>query len=164
MRTGFAAFCLVISALLAAPAFAADDSTKDRLSSSASTSTSASSSVRRMGDADAHADRVEQRIRDLHARLQITAAQESDWSDVAQAMRDNAQQMDTLSKTRAERSNMSAPEDLDSFAEIADAHAAGIRKFIPAFKKLYASMSDAQKRNADEIFRHGPRHGAHAHG
>lgn len=106
-------------------------------------------------------DRVEARIKDMHARLQITQAQEEQWSKVAQVMRDNAKQMDALTKTRAEKADMNAIEDLHSYGEIADAHAEGLKKFTPVFKTLYDSMSDAQKKNADAVFRHGGRKASH---
>jgi hypothetical protein len=104
-------------------------------------------------------NRVDARIKEMHAKLKITQAQEDQWSKVAQVMRDNAKQMDTLTKTRSEKTTMSAIDDLSSYAEITDAHAEGIRKFTPAFKTLYDGMSDAQKANADAIFRghHGAR-------
>ena len=52
---------------------------------------------------------------------------------------------------------MTAVDDLKSYGEIADAHANGIKKLTPVFADLYASMSDAQKKEADTLFRHGDR-------
>ena len=43
----------------------------------------------------------------------------------------------------------------DPIASGRDAHADGIKKFTPAFETLYVSMSDAQKKDADALFRHG---------
>ena len=106
-------------------------------------------------------ERAEVRIKDMHARLQITAAQEEQWFKVAQVMRDNAKQMDTLTKTRAEQAEMNAIDDLQSYGEIAGAHAEHLKKFTPVFKTLYESMSDAQKANADVVFRHGDRKAPH---
>jgi hypothetical protein len=60
---------------------------------------------------------------------------------------------------------MTAVDDLKSYGEIANAHADGIKKFIPVFESLYASMSDAQKKSADTLFRrHGPKSKAKAKG
>ena len=103
------------------------------------------------------ADRVEARITMLHTKLAITPAQEDLWKNVTQVMRDNAQTMEALTKARAEKATtMTAVDDLKSYAELADAHAAGLKNFVPAFEPLYASMSDAQKTNANTIFRgHG---------
>ncbi|MGD0400268.1 MAG: Spy/CpxP family protein refolding chaperone [Syntrophobacteraceae bacterium] len=100
-------------------------------------------------------DRVEARIKELHAKLKITAAQEEVWKNVTQVMRDNAKTMEALIKARSEEaSTMTAIDDLKSYGEIVEAHADGIRKFIPAFEPLYAGMSDAQKKAADTLFRH----------
>jgi protein CpxP len=100
-------------------------------------------------------DRVEARIKDLHAKLSITPAQEELWGNVTQVMRDNAKTMETLIKARsAHMMAMSAVDDLKSYSEIAEAHADGLKKFVPAFEPLYVSMSDTQKKNADALFHH----------
>jgi hypothetical protein len=103
------------------------------------------------------ADRVEARIKDLHTKLKITPAQEELWNNVAQTMRDNAKTMEALIKARSEKAGtMTAVDDLKSYSEIAEAHADGLKKFVPAFEPLYAGMSDAQKKSADTLFRqHG---------
>jgi protein CpxP len=99
-------------------------------------------------------ERVEARITDLHAKLQITPAQEDLWKNVTQEMRDKAKTIDGLQRARFEKATtMTAVEDFKSYGEIADAHADGIKKFIPVFAALYNSMSDDQKKNADTIFR-----------
>jgi len=99
-------------------------------------------------------DRVETRIKDLHAKLKITPAQEDLWSKVTEEMRDQAKTMDALHKTRADNANtMTAIDDLNSYAETAAAHADGIKKFTPVFKALYDTMPDDQKKNADAVFR-----------
>ena len=107
-------------------------------------------------------DRCEARIKDLHAKLEITQSQEAQWSKVAETMRDNEKHMDTLTKTRAERADMNAIENLQSYGEITDEHADGIKRFTPVFATLYNDMSDEQKKNADTVFQHkGSRHGEH---
>ena len=102
-------------------------------------------------------DRVEARIKELHSKLKITPEQEELWNNVAQVMRDNAKAMEALIKARSEKAGtMTAVEDLKSYGEIAEAHADGLKKFIPVFEPLYAGMSDAQKKSADTLFRqHG---------
>jgi osmotically-inducible protein OsmY len=103
-----------------------------------------------------HVDYVEARITQLHATLHITPAQEELWTNVTQVMRDNARTMEGLTKTRADQApTMTAVEDLHSYAAITNAHAEGLTKFVPAFEALYASMSDAQKAEANTMFR-GP--------
>ena len=100
-------------------------------------------------------DRVEARIKELHTKLKITPEQEDLWNNVTQVMRDNAKKMEELINARSEAaSTMTAIDDLKSYGEIVEAHADGIRKFIPAFEPLYANMSDAQKKAADKLFSH----------
>ncbi len=99
-------------------------------------------------------ERIEKRIKKLHADLKITPAQETLWNNVAQVMRENHEQMDKLTKAREKGAKtMTAVEDLKSYSEIIDANAVGLKKFIPPFEALYASMSDEQKKNADTFFR-----------
>ena len=101
-------------------------------------------------------DRVETRIKDMHAKLKITQAQEVQWANVAQVMRDNEKAVEPLIKARKENAKtMTAVDDLKSYGEITDAHADGIKKFTPVFATLYAGMSDNQKQEADALFRHG---------
>lgn len=69
-------------------------------------------------------------------------------------MRDNASKMEALRQTRENLAkDMIAVRDLQSYGEIADAHADGIKKLTLAFQELYNSMPDVQKENADLIFR-----------
>jgi hypothetical protein len=111
---------------------------------------------------DAHEDRAELRITDMHAKLKITAAQEAQWTRVAQAMREDAKSMDALTQARADHvKDMTAVDDLKSYGEIADAHANGIKKLTPVFAVLYAGMSDEQKKEADDLFRHGDHQRGH---
>ena len=101
-------------------------------------------------------DRTEARIKDLHARLKITPAQEDLWNKVTQVMRDDAKKMDTLNQARFEKAKtLTAIDDLKSYSEIAQAHADGLKNFIPVFETLYVAMSDDQKKDADSLFRHG---------
>jgi periplasmic protein CpxP/Spy len=100
--------------------------------------------------------RVEGRITHMHAKLMITQAQEDRWAKVAQVMRDNEKALEPLIMARHGKANtMTAIDDLKSYAEITDAHADGIKKFTLVFATLYDGMSDAQKKEADTLFRHG---------
>lgn len=109
-------------------------------------------------DKDAHADKVELRIQDMHSRLKITPAEEMQWAKVAQVMRDDAKTMDTLTQARVDRSkDMTAVDNLKTYGEITEAHANQIKRLIPVFADLYADMSDAQKKQADTLFRYGDR-------
>jgi len=101
------------------------------------------------------ADHVDARINELHTKLKITPQQEEQWKKVTEVMRENASRMDEVSKGRAEKAmTMTAVEDLKAYGEITDVHAGGIKKFVSVFEPLYDSMSDAQKKDADNIFRH----------
>lgn len=97
---------------------------------------------------------VEARIKSLHSRLKITAAQEPQWQQVAQAMRDNAAQIEKLvSERNAKLKTMTAIDNLQTYSDISQAHADGLKKLVPVFDTLYGSMSDAQKKVADAVFR-----------
>lgn len=99
-------------------------------------------------------DRVEMRINDMHAKLRIKPEQEDQWQQVAQVMRDNENAIKPLIEDRkANARNMTAIDDLHSYAAITEAHVEGIKKFTPAFETLYASMTDEQKKQADSLFR-----------
>ncbi len=105
------------------------------------------------------ADHSEARIKELHAKLQITAAEEALWGDVAQAMRDNGKAFRIALADRAGRSkDISAVDDLKSFQTIADQHAEGLKRLIPVFEALYASMPPTQQKRADQVFGEHERH------
>ena len=95
---------------------------------------------------------VDARIKDLHSKLKITAAQEEQFNKLAQVMRDNAAAMEPLIKARKEKGPMNAVDDLKSYSEIQDVDAAGLKNFIAAFEPLYSSMSEDQKKLADKVF------------
>jgi protein CpxP len=103
---------------------------------------------------DAQRDlRVEKHIRELHAKLKITAAEEASWAAVAKTMRESAGELDsTLDKRDAMIGTASAIDDLNAYADIAQAHADSVKKLSAAFAPLYGSMPDDQKRLADEVF------------
>ena len=97
---------------------------------------------------------VEARITELHKKLHITEAQKPQWDSLAQVMRDNAQAMVDLQKQRAENAkSLNAVDVVKSYGSVIEAHDAGMKKFIPAFEALYNTMSDAQKKTADSLFR-----------
>ena len=99
------------------------------------------------------ANRIDQRIKSLHDRLKITAAEEPQWAAVAQAIRDNAQAVGELIGERREKAGtMNAVDDLRSYQAIAEAHAAGTAKLVSAFEPLYAAMPPDQQKNADAVF------------
>jgi protein CpxP len=107
------------------------------------------------------ADRSEKRIKELHDQLRITAAQEPLWNNVAQTMRANGQAIRASMTDRSTRlKTMTAVDDLKSYQVVADEHSAGLKRLIPAFEALYASMTPEQQKHADQVF---GQHQRHAH-
>src|ERR1700722_13750637 len=112
-RTMAAAVALLSAVALAAPAGAQTAPTTPSTTQPAA-SASATTHAKR-----SPVDRVEARITQLHRQLKITAAQQSQWDALAQVMRDNAQQMETALKARAQTvSTGSAVDDLHSYEAI----------------------------------------------
>jgi hypothetical protein len=101
-------------------------------------------------------DRTEARITQLQAALKITDDQKELWSTLTLVMRDNAKEMDTLTKYRGEKTTaMNAVERMKFHSQITEAHLSQLKKFIPPFEALYASMSDEQKKTTDTLFKKG---------
>lgn len=115
--------------------------------------------------AETKAETVEQRITSLHAALNITAAEESDWGAVAQVMRDNAAAMQKLAaeKTAQAPGEMTAMDDLNTYVKFAQAHVEGLKNLTSTFDTLYKSMPDAQKKIADQVFANSRHDGAKSH-
>ena len=101
-------------------------------------------------------EHTEARIKELQGALKITKAQEEQWSTLTLVMRDNAKEMDTLNKYRGEKTTaMNAVERMKFHSQITEAHLSQLKKFIPPFEALYASMSDEQKKTTDILFQKG---------
>ena len=102
----------------------------------------------------AAAAEVDKRIRGLQSELGITQAQMPLWDAFAQAMRDNAASTEALFNRRAANvASMSATDNMHSYAQIARAYADATERLATAFDSLYASLSETQKRAADNLFR-----------
>jgi periplasmic protein CpxP/Spy len=108
-------------------------------------------------------ERVAERIASLHEQLGITSAQETQWNDFAQVMRDNASHMQQrLTQRSQEFGQLNAVDNMKSFAAIAEQYAQDMQRLATAFQPLYDSFSDEQKKTADEVFQYRPRrHTAH---
>ncbi|HQT63070.1 MAG: hypothetical protein B7Z75_10225 [Acidocella sp. 20-57-95] len=98
------------------------------------------------------AAKLEAHIKALHAQLKITAAEEPQWQQFADVMRTNAAQMHQAFESRAKVSTMTAPENMQSYADLAKAHADGMQTLAAAFSTLYASFPPAQQKLADKVF------------
>jgi hypothetical protein len=112
------------------------------------------------------AETVEQRIADLHRALKITPQEEADWTNVAQAMRENAAAMQKLAADRTVQApqSMTAVDDLKTYQKFAQAHVDGLKNLTSSFETLYNSMPDPQKKVADQVFQNSRHKGASSHG
>jgi hypothetical protein len=103
---------------------------------------------------------IEGRIAFMRAELKITVAQQAQWDRVADAMRTSAKQKDQLfQQMRATHDQpQTAIDKLDRRVRFIEAQAVSEKSFADAFRPLYQSLSDDQKKSADELFgrsRHG---------
>ena len=97
--------------------------------------------------------RVEARIKSLHDRLHITAAEEQNWQAFTAVMRQNAQQeSDALAARQKAFGSMNAVQDMQSYADITAQQAQQISRLVGPFQTLYAQFSADQKETADTIF------------
>jgi len=96
---------------------------------------------------------VEGRIAYLKAELKITDAQAAQFAPVAQAMRDNAKTMEqAMEQRRGMRDQpQTAVQRLEARVQFATLRAQTDQRFLDAFKPLYASFSEDQKKAADEL-------------
>jgi len=160
---GVAAAALLGVTIAAAPLAASAQQTPSAPMASPAPAASAPSATHRAKRS--HTDRVETQITHLHSQLKITPNEETQWNAVAQAMRDNAHQMDELGQARVkDRAGMSAIDNLKSYAAMVDAHADGLKHLVPAMQALYDAMPDPQKKTADAVFSQRPQHRAHRAG
>jgi hypothetical protein len=98
-------------------------------------------------------ERIEARIVELHKVLAITPDQEPKWRAVADQMRKNASAIEQASAKRREAfEKMNAIEDLQSYQELSEAHAEGMKQLVMVFTPLYQAMAPNQKQAADSAF------------
>ena len=98
-------------------------------------------------------DHNEAQIKRLHEVLTISKVQEPLWNSLINVMRQNAKEMDVLTKEGVETTKyMNAVEELKFHNEITKTHFDQQKKVIPAFETFYDSLSDQQKKIVDEIF------------
>lgn len=101
---------------------------------------------------------VDGRIAFLKAELKITPAQETQWQQVAAAMRENATALDqTITTARQNRAGMDAAQSLELREQFAKVRADNDARLLAAFKPLYASLSPEQQQVANQLV------GAHHH-
>jgi len=101
-------------------------------------------------------DHTEARIKQLQTSLKITDAQQVPWNNLTQVMRENAKAMDALTKDKAEEAkSTNAVERMKFHSKISEARLEQLKKMIPPFEALYASLSDEQKKTTDSLFPSG---------
>jgi len=101
-------------------------------------------------------EHTEAQIKQLQGTLNITEAQQGLWNNLTSVMRENAKDMDALTKEKAENAKpMNAVEHMKLHSQITEAHLAQLKKLIPPFEAFYNSMSDQQKNITDIVFRTG---------
>jgi periplasmic protein CpxP/Spy len=152
----------IAAVLVSALVFSAAGAQTPDKSAGPNAATGPSGSATANSDAISDAKRdaaVEKHIKELHTTLKITSAEESKWSEVAETMRDNAKELDrVIDKRDANAAGATAIDDLHAYADITQAHANGVTKLASSFSALYSSMSDDQKKVADEVFSHRHEH------
>jgi periplasmic protein CpxP/Spy len=116
-----------------------------------------------MANSDAKRDaEVEKHIKDLHGKLKITPAEESQWNVVAETMRANARELDrAIDRRDSGIASATAIDNLNSYADIAQVHANNVKKLASAFAGLYSTMSEDQRKEADVVFSHHGHDGGH---
>ena len=107
--------------------------------------------------------RIEGRIAFLRAELKITNAQAAAFDNVANAMRENDRVMRAAFEARQQQQGQPSNllDRLDRRQKGAEAMASATSRLKAAWAPLYASLSDDQKKTADELYE--PR-GAHRMG
>src|SRR5215469_16863072 len=148
---------LGVAALLSLPAVALAQSAQSPAAQAAAAPQSAAST----SPITAHpvtgknaAERVERRIRELHAQLHITPAEEAQWNQFAEVMRENARDMDQAVMQRVQQlETMNAVQNMQSYHQLAEEHAQHVQKLCQAFENLYNGMPDQQKQLTDQVFR-----------
>ena len=99
---------------------------------------------------------TETQIKQLEGALNITAAQQELWNNLTAVMRQNALEMDALTKERVENTKpMNAVEHMKFHSQITKTHLGQLEKLIPPFEAFYNSLSDQQKNITDILFRTG---------
>lgn len=87
---------------------------------------------------------------DLKRQLKITPQQEPQFNAFAEAMRNNDQQIDALMRQQG-AGNPNAVEGLRRAQQLAEAQANGLKQLLPPLQALYDSLSDPQKKIADQV-------------
>lgn len=92
------------------------------------------------------------RIAFLKAELGITDAQKSVWDAYAETIKGNLQSMQGMWQMMKTVAEAKTPADrLSAQITAMESRIAALKEVKPALEKLYASLSDEQKKKADEV-------------
>src|SRR5208282_701196 len=97
---------------------------------------------------------IEGRIAFLKAEFAITPQQQAQWDKLAQVMRDNAKELDAnfaQMRAQAGTETRNAVQRLDAQGRFAALKVQQSTRFLAAFRPFYDSLSDQQKKTADEL-------------
>lgn len=107
---------------------------------------------------------AEERLQQLHERLNITQKEQPKWDKFADTMRSNAQSLDKAYQQRADKiDQMNAVENMQSYAHIERMRANDMNKLVGPFKTLYAALSPQQQQEANALFRQRAQAAAERH-
>ena len=71
--------------------------------------------------------------------------------------------MDQAFEARVDQmQSMNAMDNMRSYAQLSQQHAQDVQALLPPFEALYGSISETQKRMADQVFRDDVNRGAQA--
>jgi periplasmic protein CpxP/Spy len=107
---------------------------------------------------------VDGRIAFLKTELKITPAQEGQWQQFADVMRQNAQSLDqAIIDARQHRgAAMNVIDRMDMRAQFSKIRADNAARLVSALRPLYASLSPEQQQVANQLMSHdGWHHGFH---
>ena len=97
-------------------------------------------------------DHIEGRIAYMKAELAITDAQMPQWTALTNVMRANAQGMrEGMAKMMQVGMPSTAPARADAMVQMMSMHLDGMKSMANAGKPLYAVLTDAQKKIADDM-------------
>ena len=95
-------------------------------------------------------------LAEIKKRLNITAAQQPQFEKFADIVKQNAHTMEALMQKAQQGSQQNAVEGLRIAASFAQTEADNLKRLVPVLETLYASLSEQQKRTADQLFSAAP--------
>jgi hypothetical protein len=94
---------------------------------------------------------VDRQVADLKKQLKITPQQEPQFNAFAEVMRNNARDEDAQMRQAGPNQHPNAVEGLKQAQQMAETQSNGLKRLVPAFQALYDSLSDPQKKVADQV-------------